>query len=612
VRIIWRALQALGFKGGRVLEPGSGASTFIGMAPGGAEMTGAELDSVTAAISQALYPQARILTEGFQDSRIKTGEYDAAIGNVPFHSARLTDPRHNPGNFPMHDHFIIKALEGVRVGGVAAFITSTGTMDKTSKAARAEMAELADLVCAIRLPNGAHAAAAGTDVATDLLVFRRKAPSHKRQGAVFAKTEKLTAEDAKSMDVNEYFQGRPLNVLGTLVPGRKRGGKFRPEVRAGRGDTAARLQDALDREIAAAVEDGMVMTANPERRQEELLGPDARTKFGEDAERFDGRIIELEDGSFWAARLEDSEPHPCAKTQCKELRALLDIRDAVSDLLDAETSPDADEAYLAFLRGALNMRYDAYVAKYGPVTRFTRQERTRKLAWDDVPEELSEQLMDAALDVAVRLGSKQQATLENLGDGTLVDDDLKVLLDWAPVKVPQSLREPLAELRTLHAQLKAARKLTTWARVLSPQGGFADDRHAPLVYALEEFDEETNTATKAEISTKRVTAPHQVTDDRTEYAEQAAAISQELALAAPRVLSQRWSEKRVTTEEGLRLLDRRPPRGALLNPFALSRELDVAACSASARALPPTEASLPNLLIDLPTGNAVRRRGENV
>ncbi|MFH8507897.1 hypothetical protein, partial [Streptomyces flaveolus] len=205
VRIIWRALQALGFTGGRVLEPGSGVGTFIGMAPDGTEMTGVELDSVTAAISQALYPHARILNEGFQKSRVKTGEYDAAIGNVPFHSARLSDPRHNPGNYPMHDHFIIKALEGVRVGGVAAFITSTGTMDKTSKAARAEMAELADLVCAIRLPNGAHAAAAGTDVATDLLVFRRRAPSHKRQGAVFAKTEELPSEDNKSMDVNEYF-----------------------------------------------------------------------------------------------------------------------------------------------------------------------------------------------------------------------------------------------------------------------------------------------------------------------------------------------------------------------------------------------------------------------
>ncbi|MFF8883248.1 hypothetical protein [Streptomyces flaveolus] len=146
------------------------------------------------------------------------------------------------------------------------------------------------------------------------------------------------------MEVNEYFLGRPHNVLGTLVPDRKRGAKYRPEVRAKRQDTAARLQDALGREIAAAVEDDLVMIANPERRRlEELLGPDARTRFGEEAERFDGRSVPLGDGSFWTARLEDSESHPCLKAQRTALRALLDIRDAVSDLLDAEMSPNTDE-----------------------------------------------------------------------------------------------------------------------------------------------------------------------------------------------------------------------------------------------------------------------------
>ncbi|MFF8883273.1 hypothetical protein [Streptomyces flaveolus] len=250
-------------------------------------------------------------------------------------------------------------------------------------------------------------------------------------------------------------------------------------------------------------------------------------RFGKDAERFDGRIIPLDDGSFWAARLEGSEPHPCPKTQRKELRALLDIRDAVSDLLDAETSPNTDEGYLAYLRGVLNMHYDSYVATYGPITRFTRQERTRKPAWDDVPEALAEQLQDAALDVTGRLGSKQQAAIDNLGDGTLVDDDLTVLLDWSPAKAPESLRDPLAALHALHAELKETGKLVAWARVPPPQGGFADDPHAPLVYALEEFDEETNTATKAEIFTQRITAPRQA-PERADTPVEAAAISLDL------------------------------------------------------------------------------------
>ncbi|MGW6145741.1 SNF2-related protein, partial [Streptomyces sp. NPDC055140] len=229
----------------------------------------------------------------------------------------------------------------------------------------------------------------------------------------------------------------------------------------------------------------------------------------------------------WSARLEDSEPHACPKTQRDELKALLLIRDAVSDLLDAETSPDADYAWLTFLRSTLNAHYDAYVAKFGPVSRFTRQERTRKLAWDDVPEELSEGLQDAALEVSGRLGAKQQAAIENLGDGVLTEADLQVLLGWNATKAPAALRESLAELQSVRDELRDAGKLKVWARVPPPQGGFADDPHAPLVYALEDYDEETGTARKSEIFTQRVSAPRTL-PERAETAEEAAAISLDL------------------------------------------------------------------------------------
>lgn len=329
------------------------------------------------------------------------------------------------------------------------------------------------------------------------------------------------------MDVNAYFLQHPANVLGTLQPGRARGDKHRPEVVSGGGDTAAALDRALSKEIAAAVEAGLVMSDNPVRREEEVRGPDAYELFGKDAARFDGRIVELTDGSFWSARVQDSEPHACPKTQRKELAALLKIRDAVSDLLDAETGPDTDEGWLVFLRSQLNVHYDEYVAKYGPITRFKRVERTRKPTWDDLPEELSEQFMEAALDVSGRLGSKQQAVIDNLGDGVHTDEDLDLLLKWDPEKAPATLREPLADLRKVYAELKDSGALKAWSQVPDPQGGFADDPHSPLVYALEEYDEETGTARKMEIFTQRVAAPRQI-PDRAGTPGEAAAISLDL------------------------------------------------------------------------------------
>ncbi|MGH2500491.1 MAG: helicase, partial [Candidatus Limnocylindria bacterium] len=167
VQQMWAALQRLSFDGGRVLEPGAGAGTFVGMAPPGAEMVGVELDPTSAAIAQALYPGATIRAESFADTRLPAGYFDAAIGNVPFADVRLYDPRHNGAGHSMHNHFIIKSLALTRPGGLAAVLTSRYTLDAQNPAARREMNALADLLGAVRLPSGAHRRAAGTEVVTD-------------------------------------------------------------------------------------------------------------------------------------------------------------------------------------------------------------------------------------------------------------------------------------------------------------------------------------------------------------------------------------------------------------------------------------------------------------
>jgi adenine-specific DNA methylase len=161
-----------------VLEPGSGLGTFLGMAPEQARMTGVELDPVTAAISRALYPHAEVRGESFADTRLPEGSFDAAIGNVPFSDVTLHDPVHNPTRQSMHNHFILKSLRLTRPGGMVAVLTSQYTMDAQNPGARREMAMLADLVGAVRLPAGAHRRTAGTDVVTDLLILRRRQIEH--------------------------------------------------------------------------------------------------------------------------------------------------------------------------------------------------------------------------------------------------------------------------------------------------------------------------------------------------------------------------------------------------------------------------------------------------
>ncbi|MEU0156391.1 hypothetical protein [Micromonospora fulviviridis] len=222
VRAIWEAVRELGFDGGAVLEPGCGSGNFIGLAPPHARMVGVELDPVTAGIAAALYPHAEIRTESFADTRAPSGAFDLAVGNVPYADVRLTDRRHNPGRHSIHNHFIIKSLHLTRPGGLVAVLTSRYTLDSANPAARREMAALADLVAAVRLPSGAHQATAGTQAITDLLILRRREPDREPGPIAWEQTRPLDLDTAAELadQVNEYFADRPERVLGEMTLGR--------------------------------------------------------------------------------------------------------------------------------------------------------------------------------------------------------------------------------------------------------------------------------------------------------------------------------------------------------------------------------------------------------
>ncbi|WP_328384361.1 AAA family ATPase (plasmid) [Micromonospora zamorensis] len=389
VEAVWSALGQLGFTGGTVLEPGCGIGPFIGLAPEGARPVGIELDPITAWFAQALYPQAQIRPESFADTRVAEGGFDAVIGNVPFGQHKLHDPAHNPGRqHPIHNHFILKSLRATRPGGLVALITSRYTMDGKGdghQRAREQMGELADLIGAVRLPTDAHRVAAGTDVVTDLLIFRRRPDGQEPAPTRWLEAKPVQApaggpgQPSDTFEVNEYFLQHPEMVLGQQVTV---SGRNRPVLAVvGDGDTSVALEQALDRMVAHAQASGLTMTPGERPRDAEVIlhGP---------AEEQEGLFIDLGDGRFTQIRDGRSARHDPPKNQIAELRALIGLRQTILSLLDEEASNREDTPLMGQLRDELNRRYATYFSAYGAINRFSVSVATVR---DKTTQELVEQ-----------------------------------------------------------------------------------------------------------------------------------------------------------------------------------------------------------------------------
>ncbi|HEY5318059.1 MAG TPA: methyltransferase domain-containing protein, partial [Solirubrobacteraceae bacterium] len=367
-REMWRAVTELGFTGGRVLEPGAGSGVFIGLAPPGAEVTGVELDPTTAAIARALYPHAGVRAESFASTRLPDGHFDLTIGNVPFADVVLHDPLHNGGRHSIHNHFILKSLALTRPGGVIAVLTSRYTLDAANPAARREMNELGELLGAVRLPTGAHRRSAGTDAVTDLLILRRRDPGTQSPAAVWERTADIAAEGGE-IRINSYFLEHPENVLGVLEVGQ---GMYSAQTLHVRGDpdqVASQLSRALSRITERARGEDRTFTARPEVRAAPGEGERAVLEPGE--ELWDGHITAQPDGTFTTLIASVHEPLEVPHTARVEVRELLALRDSATRLLAAEASSIEDTGPLAELRIELHGRYTHYLARYGPISRFT-------------------------------------------------------------------------------------------------------------------------------------------------------------------------------------------------------------------------------------------------
>lgn len=375
VEIMWDGVQALGFDGGKVIEPGMGVGYFMGFAPDNIrdeiKLTGIELDAMTGQIARALYPQSDVKIEGFEKTRLPLNSMDMAIGNVPFGNITLGDDRHNRGKHSIHDHFINKSLDLLKPGAFAVFVTSRYTLDKSNPAARKELASKADLVGAIRLPNKTFEKNAGTEVVTDLLVFRKRKDDEQPVDYEWVKTGRTDIED-KSGRINQYYIDNPDMMIGemSLAQGLYSDNELTWTYK---GDQP--LDDVIREKMAKIVAHAK---ANDLRNDPQNIAPEYETVdpdeilIDENMEDYslylrDGDIIQYVQGEHRIIAKKGAKSSETVKQQNAVLVQLLKIRDLAKDVLrlqmqdwDGEDDPPWAEA-----QKELNRLYNRFVFNKG-------------------------------------------------------------------------------------------------------------------------------------------------------------------------------------------------------------------------------------------------------
>lgn len=378
-REMWRAATKLGFERGRVLEPGCGSGTFLGLAPEDATLVGVELDPVTAEIANHLYgARAVIHPTAYEDFGSDDGAFDLVIGNVPFGQIHPHDPRHNKGHRSLHNYFLIKSLHLVRPGGFVIVLTSRYTLDAEGTSARQEMAALADLVGAVRLPARAFAASSGTDVVIDLVVLRRRSEDEAPADVAWISTVPADV-DAEGIQINAHFASRPDRILGRLTV--ERGAYREKELTvAPTGPVQDQLATSLDGLVAEALarEAGFtqdrVVASRPER-----VAPPSPLDDGFDTRwAQEGSLVVNPRGRI--AQIVGGEACPYAPRVAKdrgELVRLVGLRDATRAVLEVQVRGGTD-ASLAEAQAILVERYRAYLRQHGPLNRSSQARTGRR------------------------------------------------------------------------------------------------------------------------------------------------------------------------------------------------------------------------------------------
>ena len=353
IKAMYDALDRLGFSQGNILEPSCGTGNFFGLLPESmqnSKLHGVEIDSLTGRIAKQLYQKANIAIEGFEKTNLPDDHFDVVLGNVPFGEIRVNDSRYNAQKFLIHDYFFAKALDKVRAGGVVMFITSKGTMDKASPEVRKYIAQRAELLGAIRLPDNTFKANAGTEVTSDILILQ------KRDRVMDIEPDWIhLGMDENGVTMNRYFVEHPEMVLGEIKMESTRFGTFELVCKARKDIPLSELLSNAVQKINGEIPelDNGVDEISDEQELSVPADPNVRN--------FSFTLV---DGRVYFRENDRMHPASVSMTAENRIKGLIQIRDCVRKLIEYQTE-DYPEEMICTEQENINRLYDAYTAKYG-------------------------------------------------------------------------------------------------------------------------------------------------------------------------------------------------------------------------------------------------------
>lgn len=352
IRSMYEVLENMGLKQGNILEPSCGVGNFMGLIPesmGKANMYGVELDPVSGRIAKQLYQKNKIAVQGFEETSYPDSFFDCVIGNVPFGAYQVSDRRYDRHHFMIHDYFIAKSLDLVRPGGVVAVVTSSGTMDKQNPAVRQYIANRAELLGAIRLPNNAFQRNANTSVVSDILFFQ------KRDRASIEEPEWLNLKETpEGYSVNAYFAEHPEMVLGEFTTESTQYGKQEVTVKPKEGIT-------LEEQLKEAVQNIHGTITELELSDTELEEDVVSIPADPDVKNFSYTVVN--DEVYYRENSVMNRMELPAMT-AERVKGMVKIRDVTNELIQCQMEEGSDEQ-ITKLQGKLNEEYDTFTAKYG-------------------------------------------------------------------------------------------------------------------------------------------------------------------------------------------------------------------------------------------------------
>ena len=351
IKAMYEALDRLGFSQGNILEPSCGTGNFFGLLPenmAGSKLNGVEIDPLTGEIAKHLYQKAKIAVEGFEDTKLPDNHFDVVIGNVPFGDIRVNDSRYNAQKFLIHDYFFAKALDKVRTGGVVLFITSKGTMDKASPEVRKYIAQRAELLGAVRLPDNTFRANAGTEVTSDILILQ------KRDRVIDTEPDWVHLDtDENGITMNSYFVQHPEMVLGRMELESTRFGKLEPACKADKDRPLSELLHEAMQRINGEIPEVEIDEISDEQDNSIPADPNVRN--------FSYALV---NGQIYFRENDRMTPATLSMTAANRVKGLLEIRDCVRKLIEYQTN-DYPEEVIRTEQENLKRLYDAFTDKYG-------------------------------------------------------------------------------------------------------------------------------------------------------------------------------------------------------------------------------------------------------